>query len=54
MVVLEMVVSAPVQVLQAHLLMQTLDLAAVAAEVETHLLVVMVLLVSLSSHIHPN
>tara|TARA_Y100000004_G_scaffold110993_1_gene124583 strand:- start:5 stop:169 length:165 start_codon:yes stop_codon:yes gene_type:complete len=54
MVVLEMVVSAPVQMIQVRLPIQTLDLAAVAAAVETHLLVVMVVPVLLSSHIHPN
>jgi hypothetical protein len=54
MVVLEMVVSAPVMVVGAQTLMQTLDLAVAAAEVETHSLVVMVLPVSSSSHIPPN
>tara|TARA_Y100000033_G_C2681481_1_gene79261 strand:+ start:398 stop:577 length:180 start_codon:yes stop_codon:yes gene_type:complete len=54
MVVLEMVVSAPILVVGAQMLMQTLDLAVVAAEVETHSLVVMVLLVLLSSLIQPD
>ena len=46
MVVLEMVVGELVQMLEAQTLMQTLDLAAVEVEVETHLLAVMAVLVS--------
>ena len=51
MVVLEMVVGELVQTLQVHLLMQTLDLAAVEVEVETHLLAVMAVPVLFSLHI---
>ena len=51
MVVLEMVVGELVQMLEAQTLMQTLDLAAVEVEVETHLLAVMAVPVSFSSHI---